>query len=106
MVPLIKERSSMSLTPAEVEKVALLARLQLTEQELARMTQQLSQIVDYVDLLDELDTEDVQPMAHAVELTNVFRADEPRPSLTRAEALANAPHHDDACYLVPAVLGE
>ncbi len=96
----------MSISRAEVEKVALLARLRLSPQELDTMTAQLGAIVDYVQQLSELNTDDVEPMAHAVELSNVFRADEPQPSLDRAAALANAPHHDDECYLVPAVLGE
>lgn len=70
------------------------------------MTAQLGQIVGYVEQLGELDTENVEPMAHAVEMVNVFRADEIRPSLDRRDALANAPQHDEECYLVPAVLGE
>jgi aspartyl-tRNA(Asn)/glutamyl-tRNA(Gln) amidotransferase subunit C len=96
----------MALTRDEVEKVSLLARLKFTDEELDRMTAQLGQVVDYVHQLAELDTEEVEPMAHAVELTNVFRPDEVRPSLPRAEALANAPKRDEECYLVPAVLGE
>jgi aspartyl-tRNA(Asn)/glutamyl-tRNA(Gln) amidotransferase subunit C len=96
----------MSISREQVEKVALLARLRLSPQELDTMTTQLGAIVSYVEQLGELDTEEVEPMAHAVELTNVFRPDEPRPSLDRAAALANAPHHDEECYLVPAVLGE
>jgi len=96
----------MSLTRAEVEKVSLLGRLLLSPAELDTMTTQLSQVVDYMNLLAELDTEGVEPMAHAVEMSNVFRADEVTPSLDRKDALANAPHHDDECYLVPAVLGE
>ncbi len=96
----------MALTRDEVEKVSLLARLKLTDAELDRMTAQLGQVVDYVHQLAELDTEEVEPMAHAVELTNVFRTDEVRPSLPRTEALANAPKRDEECYLVPAVLGE
>lgn len=96
----------MSLSRADVEKVSLLARLQLTPAELETMTQQLGQIVDYMLLLGELDTTDVQPMAHAVENANVFRADQVQPSLNRKDALANAPQHDDECYLVPAVLGD
>jgi len=96
----------MSISREQVEKVALLARLRLSPQELDTMTTQLGAIVSYVEQLAELDTEEVEPMAHAVELTNVFRPDEPRPSLDRAAALANAPHHDADCYLVPAVLGE
>lgn len=96
----------MSISRQDIEKVALLARLQLTEAELATMTEQLGQIVGYVDQLAEVNTDGVEPMAHAIEVTNVFRADAVTPSLTREEALANAPHHDDRGYLVPAVLGE
>jgi len=96
----------MSLTRQEVEKVSLLARLELSPDELDRMTVQMGQIVAYVETLSELNTEAVEPMAHALEVSNVFAADEVRPSLDRAEALANAPHHDREFYLVPAVLGE
>jgi aspartyl-tRNA(Asn)/glutamyl-tRNA(Gln) amidotransferase subunit C len=96
----------MSLSREQVEKVSLLARLQLSDAELETLTAQLGQVVDYMDLLAELDTENVEPMAHAVELSNVFRADEPRSSFDRAEMLACAPHADGEFYLVPAVLGE
>ncbi|MCL6501368.1 MAG: Asp-tRNA(Asn)/Glu-tRNA(Gln) amidotransferase subunit GatC [Pirellulales bacterium] len=96
----------MSLTREEVEKVSLLGRLRLTEEELALMTAQLGQIVEYVQLLSELNTDDVEPMAHAVELSNVFRDDVLVASYDRAEMLANAPRSDGECYLVPAVLGE
>jgi aspartyl-tRNA(Asn)/glutamyl-tRNA(Gln) amidotransferase subunit C len=96
----------MSLTRQEVEKVSLLARLQLTDDELALMTVQLGQIVGYVEQLRELNTDEVEPMAHAVELTNVFRPDDLSDSLPREAALANAPKADGECYLVPAVLGE
>jgi aspartyl-tRNA(Asn)/glutamyl-tRNA(Gln) amidotransferase subunit C len=96
----------MSISRRDIEKVALLARLQLDETELGTMTDQLAKIVEYVDLLAEVDTDGVEPMAHAIEVTNVFQEDELRPSLPREDALANAPHHDDRGYLVPAVLGE
>ena len=96
----------MSLTRQEVERVALLARLRLTEQEIDMMTGQLGQILNYVDQLSELGTEGVEPMAHAVDLTNRFADDVGRASLPRDEALANAPKRDDECYRVPAVLGE
>ena len=96
----------MSLSRADVKKVALLARLRLSDDELDTMTEQLGKIVDYIDQLSELDTANVVPMAHAVELTNVFVEDEPRKSLDRDTALANAPKHDDECYRVPAVLGD
>ncbi len=96
----------MSLTRADVEKVSLLARLRLSDSELDAMTVHLGKIVGYVEQLSELNTDGIEPMAHAVELTNVFRPDEVQPSLPRADALSNAPHHDDEYYLVPAVLGE
>jgi aspartyl-tRNA(Asn)/glutamyl-tRNA(Gln) amidotransferase subunit C len=94
------------LTREDVEKVALLARLKLSDEELALMTAQLGQIVGYVKQLGELDTDEVEPMAHAVEVTDVFRPDELHNSLPRDAALANAPKADGECYLVPAVLGE
>lgn len=96
----------MSLSRDQVEKVALLGRLRLTPAELEKMTAQLAPIVSYVELLSELNTDEVEPMAHAVETFNVFRPDEVRPSVERAQMLANAPHADGEFYLVPAVLGE
>ena len=95
----------MSISRDDVLKVSLLARLRLTDDELATMTRQLSRIVGYVDQLSELNTDGVAPMAHALDVANVFASDEIGPSLPRDEALANAPHHDRECYLVPAVLG-
>ncbi len=96
----------MSLSKADVEKVSLLARLKLTDEELATMTSQLGHVIQYVQQLEELDTSDVEPMAHAADLTNVFADDVLLASLPREAALANAPKRDDACYLVPAVLGD
>lgn len=96
----------MAITQRDVEKVALLARLELSPDELATMTAQMAQIVGYVDLLGEVDTDGVEPMAHAVEVTNVLADDAATPSLPRDVALANAPHHNERGYLVPAVLGE
>jgi aspartyl-tRNA(Asn)/glutamyl-tRNA(Gln) amidotransferase subunit C len=96
----------MSIARAEVENVSRLARLQLSEDELDRMTGQLGEILRYIELLSELDTSDVEPMAHALDVANVFRDDAVRPSLPREAALANAPHSDGECYLVPAVLGD
>ena len=94
----------MSLTAEQVRWVANLARLELTDAELATMTGQLNRIVEYVDQLQELNTEGVEPLAHALEIGNVFRADEPRPSLSVDEALANAPRRRGDFYAVPAVL--
>lgn len=96
----------MAITRRDVENVALLARLQFTDSELDRLAGELANIVSYVDHLSEVDTEGVEPMAHAVEVHNVFAADEVHPSLPREAALSNAPRHNDRGYLVPPVLGE
>lgn len=95
----------MALTREEVGKVSLLGRLLLTEDELGKMTSQLGAILQYMELLAEVDTEAVEPMAHPLDAANVLREDRVQPSLDRSEALAGAPHRDDECYLVPAVLG-
>jgi aspartyl-tRNA(Asn)/glutamyl-tRNA(Gln) amidotransferase subunit C len=96
----------MSISRQDIEKVALLARLQLREDELSKMTAELAQIVGYVDQLAAVDTDGIEPMAHAIETANVFRSDAVAESLPREDALANAPHRDERGYLVPAVLGE
>jgi aspartyl-tRNA(Asn)/glutamyl-tRNA(Gln) amidotransferase subunit C len=95
-----------SLTRADVNKVALLARLELQASEMEAMTRDLGRIVQYVELLDELDTDGVEPMAHAMDLSNVFADDQVHASLDREAALANAPKRDEECYRVPAVLGD
>jgi aspartyl-tRNA(Asn)/glutamyl-tRNA(Gln) amidotransferase subunit C len=96
----------MALTRQDVAKVGLLARLALSGDDVDRMTGELSKIVGFVSQLEELDTASVAPLAHPLDTQNVFRADEPKPSLTTAEALQSAPRHDGSCFLVPAVLGE
>ena len=94
----------MSLSAEEVAKVALLARLRLAPGELELFTGQLNAIVGFVEQLGELDTADVEPLAHGVEVHNVFRDDARGPSLPREEALANAPKRNAESFLVPAVL--
>jgi aspartyl-tRNA(Asn)/glutamyl-tRNA(Gln) amidotransferase subunit C len=96
----------MSLSRADVEKVSLLGRLLLSEAELETMTAQLGRVVGYVEQLNAVNTEGVLPMAHAVDIHNVFRDDVLGASLPREAALANAPKRDSECYRVPAVLGE
>jgi aspartyl-tRNA(Asn)/glutamyl-tRNA(Gln) amidotransferase subunit C len=92
------------LSTEQVRKVARLARLKLTEAELKMFTAQLGQILGYVHVLDRLDTEIVEPMSHAVDLSNIFREDVPKDSLSREAALANAPKSDGAAFLVPPIL--
>ena len=94
----------MSLSNADVAKVAILARLRLAPDEIEMFTEQLNSIVDYVAQLKELDTTGVEPLAHGIELRNVFREDVRGPALDREQALANAPRRDRVGFLVPAVL--
>ena len=94
----------MSLKPADVANVALLARLKITPAELETLTDQLSSIVDYVAQLQEVDTIGVEPLAHGCELHNVLRSDTCQRALDREEALANAPDRSSVGFLVPAVL--
>ena len=99
-----QESPRMSLSNAEVAKVALLARLRVSPEELETFTGQLNSIVDYVAQLQEVDTEGVEPLAHGVEVRNVFRDDVRGEPLPRDQALANAPKRNATSFLVPAVL--
>ncbi len=94
----------MGLSADEVAKVALLARLRISPDELEMFTGQLNSIVEFVAQLQELPTADVEPLAHGVEVRNVFRDDVRGPSLPREAALANAPRRNAESFLVPAVL--
>ena len=88
----------------EVRKVAALARLSLSDDELVVLGEQLTQILGYVEMLDDVDIEDTMPMPHAVDLQNVFRDDQRQPSLSRADALSNAPRTDGEFFQVPQIL--
>jgi aspartyl-tRNA(Asn)/glutamyl-tRNA(Gln) amidotransferase subunit C len=87
-----------------VRHVAKLARLAVSEEEAARLAPQLSDIIGYADELQAVDLADVPPTSHPFALVNVLREDEPRPSLPRERALANAPDTDGEQVRVPAVL--
>ena len=89
---------------SDVEKVAKLARLKLSDTDLDQFAAQLNKVLEYVTVLGEVDTTDVEPMAHAVEQFNVFRTDTKQPSLSRTDALANAPNSDERYFLVPQIL--
>jgi len=94
----------MSITPDDVRWVAKLARLELAEADVATMTRELSAILDYIDQLKQVPTEGVEPLAHPIAVANVFRPDEPAPSLPVDAALANAPDRQGDFFGVPAVL--
>ena len=86
--------------------IGRLSRIDLSDEQLDKLAQQLGAILEYFDKLQELDTENVEPMAHAVEIHNVLAEDTPRASLTHDEALANAPAHDGDFFKVPKVIGD
>lgn len=92
-----------AITRKEVEHVANLARLQLTEEEAERYTKDLNAILDFAAKLNELDTSNVAPTSHATDVKNVMREDVNRPSLPREEVLKNAPDHEEGQFKVPAV---
>jgi len=94
----------MKLTSAQVEHIAELARLSLSEEEKARYQEQLSAILEYFERLQALDTSAIPPTATVLPLRNVMRADEPRDSMSREDVLANAPQAKDGCFCVQAIL--
>ena len=89
-----------------IRHVALLSRIELTDEQVAVFGKQLADIVAYMDKLGELDTDGVEPMAHALPVNNVFAADEAGESLSAERALANAPDRDGDFYKVPKVIGD
>jgi len=95
----------MALTRADVEHVAALARLGLSEEEKERLRDQLSSILDHINALQDVDTSAIPPTAQVIRLDNVMRDDQPRPSLPREAVLANAPRQTDGFFEVDAVLG-
>ena len=91
---------------AQVRKVARLSRLDLTEAEIEEFTGQLSAILDYVEKMNELDTDNVEPLAHCLPVSNVFRADSVKESLGTEKTLANAPQRDGEFFKVPKILDD
>ena len=90
----------------QVRKVAKLARLELTDAEVQEFTGQLSAILEYVEKMNELDTGNVEPLAHCLPVSNVFRKDCVKESLGTEKALANAPQRDGEFFKVPKILDE
>lgn len=89
------------LAREDVDHVAQLARLELSDEESARMAAELSKVLDHIEKIRELDLSGVEPTSHVVEVVNVLRADEPEPSLPRSVALASAPEATDTGFAVP-----
>lgn len=96
----------MSVTKNDVKKIAELARLEFSESELENYTTEMNKMLDYVDKLNELDTENIEPLLHPIENTNVFRQDEVKKSTNREEALKNAPDKSSEHFKVPKVISQ
>ncbi len=97
---------TVKIDEAQVQQVAKLSRLELSEEEVSQFSTQLSAIFEYIEKLNELDTERVEPLAHCLPVHNVFREDVPRPSLSNDDALANAPEREDEYFKVPKILDD
>ena len=93
----------MAITREDVLHVARLARLEIPEEEIGRVQEQLSAILEAVGKVSELDLSDVEPTSHPLDVVNAWAEDEARPSLPQHEALANAPDPEDGHFRVPAV---
>jgi aspartyl-tRNA(Asn)/glutamyl-tRNA(Gln) amidotransferase subunit C len=94
----------MKITKEQVKHIALLSRLELDEGETEIYQEQLSRILDYVEKLKEVDTKDIEPTSHVIELNNIFRKDEVKASISRDEALKNAPDYTDKFFKVPKII--
>lgn len=89
---------------AEVRRIAKLARLSLSDEEIRRFAGQLASILDHFEQIESLDTEGVEPLTHALPVANVLREDEVGEGLSHEQALANAPESERECFRVPTVL--
>lgn len=96
----------MAVTIKDVEHIAKLAKLEFTEAEKEKFTHQMNQILAYMEKLNSLDTSNIEPLAHVIELSNVFRADEVKPGVSTEDALKNAPAKNEQFFKVPKVLGD
>jgi aspartyl-tRNA(Asn)/glutamyl-tRNA(Gln) amidotransferase subunit C len=98
--------SRVEISRDEVAHLATLARIELSDAELDHLAPQLSVILESIASIAEVAAADIPPTSHAVPLTNVFRADEPRPSLTAGQALSGAPEAEQQRFAVPRILGD
>lgn len=87
-----------------IKYIANLSKLKVSEDEIDKYSRELSQIVDFVSVLNEVDIEGLKPTAHVLDIYNVFRKDEVKPSFNKDDLLANAPSKEGECYSVPKVV--
>lgn len=94
----------MKISINDVEQVALLSRLELTNEEKQKYMERMNQLLDTMEVLNKVDTSSVEPLAHVLPVKNVFREDELRESLPREKILENAPDHEEGMFKVPKII--
>ena len=94
----------MGLTKEQIDSVALLSRLELSDQEKEELAGHINRLLENFQKLQEIDTEEVEPTSHAIPVSNVFRKDEVRPSLPAEDVVANGPQVADNCFVVPRIV--
>ena len=99
-----KVKKKQTVDRDEVLKIAVLAKLHLSEEQVSLYTDQINEILEYMKQLNELDTEDMEPLSHVLDQINMTRPDEEKASLSRDEALRNAPETDGEYFIVPNVI--
>ncbi len=92
------------ITNERVKKIADAVRIEISDEEATRYTDEISSIIDYANILSELNTDDVEPTTHGIVLGNVLRKDEPKQSITQEDALKNAPDQEDGHFKVPSIM--
>jgi aspartyl-tRNA(Asn)/glutamyl-tRNA(Gln) amidotransferase subunit C len=95
----------MAISESDVRHVALLARLSLSDEQVATLGSELNSILEHIDTIQQLDLDGVEPTAHPVAVANVVRSDELRPCLPRERALLNAPEQEAGAFVIPQIVG-
>src|SRR5690625_1485618 len=92
------------ITNERIKKIADAVRIEISDEEAAKYTEEISSVIEYANILSELNTDDVEPTTHGIVLGNVLRKDEPKHTITQADALENAPDQEDGHFKVPSIM--
>lgn len=92
------------ITNERIKKIADAVRIEISDEEAAKYTEEISSVIEYANVLSELNTDDVEPTTHGIVLGNVLRKDEPKQTITQEDALQNAPDQEDGHFKVPSIM--
>jgi len=92
------------ITNERIKKIADAVRIEISDEEAAKYTEEISSVIEYANILSELNTDDVEPTTHGIVLGNVLRKDEPKQTITQEDALQNAPDQEDGHFKVPSIM--